>query len=85
MKTRVGFCYIHSAPRVSGFGDELGRFIQERFICCCCAFGHCAWIHPPELTTYSQGRKVPELESTDSVSIDVIYRLTVLAIDAMNI
>jgi len=33
------FCYRH----------EQGVYIQQRFVCCCCAFGHCAWVHPAEL------------------------------------
>lgn len=57
-----------------------GRFIQERFICCCCAFGHCAWFHPPEPETREliQEAESPgnlKLERADSVNMEIPYRL----------
>ena len=66
--------FITSTQRATRFcyGDEQGVYVLKHFICCCCAFGLCAWFHPPELRELIHEAESPEilkLESADSVSI----------------
>lgn len=54
------FCFIHSAPCVSGlvYGDEQGVYTQQRFICCCCAFWALRMVSSSRAhRSYSGGRK----------------------------
>lgn len=52
--------------------------MQGCFICCCCAFGHCAWFHPPQLReltheAHSPGTVKPQ--SADSANKEHIYKI----------